>query len=636
MIRQLQPAGACVLIVDDTDASRYVTARLLRAAGAKIIEAITGAQALELAPAADVIVLDVNLPDIDGYEVCRRMRQRDDTRSTPIVHLSAAYVTDNNKVFGLESGADAYLTHPAEPEMLVATINTLLRARRAEEENRRTTRLLGSVFRTAAVGIAVVDADNRLIEMNPAFCAMLGSSREALQDRPLAEVAGAAFATAVNVEESHEVAGLLQRADGSALHCEWNVVSVGTGERVISVSDMTRRRELEQEREALLDAERHARADAERANASKDDFLAVLSHELRNPLSNILGWSNIARRVTDPAQRDQALAAINTNVYTQVQLVEDLLDVSRIAEGKLRLERHPVDLSATVREAIQSAGPAALNGDVSVRHAPQAPLWVSADPGRLQQIVANLLSNAIKFSPRGSIVEVTVSAENGRAQLLVADNGVGIAPDLLPHIFERFRQGDSSTTRRTSGLGLGLAIVKSLVGLHGGSISAYSAGTNQGTRFIVDLPLTLATATSPQGSTAGTPAPERPLAGRRILVVDDSPEARRILAFALEEWGAAATVAGSAQEALELLEQATPDLLISDISMPDTDGFELIRQIRARGHQPTTLPAIALTAFAGKEDHRRILMAGFQDHVSKPVDIDLLLQSIQRSGERQS
>jgi PAS domain S-box-containing protein len=631
MIRQLQPAGTCVLVVDDTDASRYVTTRVLRGAGARIIEATDGTQALAQAPAADVIVLDVNLPDVDGYEVCRRLRQQDETRNTPIVHLSAAYVTDNNKVFGLESGADAYLTHPAEPEMLVATLNTLLRARRAEDENRRTSRLLGSVFRAAGVGIAVIDARNFLIEANPAFCAMLGRRRDGVLGRALDEVAGATFAEAVErARESNVERGVLHQADGGKIQCEWNVVSVGTGDRVIVLSDITTRHALEQERENLLAAEQRARADAERANASKDDFLAVLSHELRNPLSNILGWTNIARRVTDPAQRDQSLASIDRNVYAQVRLVEDLLDVSRIAEGKLRLEKQRTDISSTVREAIQSAAPAALDAAITLRHESSPPLWMDADPGRLQQIVANLLSNAIKFSPRDSTVEVVLSPQGDEVQLSVSDRGIGISADLLPHIFERFRQADSSTTRRTSGLGLGLAIVRSLVDLHGGRISASSAGSGMGSRFDVHFPL-LRVAPAERQLEASTPVDAgTPLRGRRILIVDDSPEARRILAFALEQWGAQVAVAGSAHEALELLANDGPDLMISDISMPDMDGYDLIRAVRARGHRPDQLPAIALTAFAREEDHRRILVAGFQDHVSKPVDIDGLLQAIAR------
>jgi len=631
MIRQLQPAGTCVLVVDDTDASRYVTTRVLRAAGAQIVEAIDGAQALAQAPAADVIVLDVNLPDIDGYEVCRRLRQRDETRDTPIVHLSAAYVTDNNKVFGLESGADAYLTHPAEPEMLVATLNTLLRARRAEDENRSTSRLLRSVFRTAGVGIVVIDANHCLVEANPAFCAMVDSGRDAVLGHHLSEAAGAPFADAVaRAEESRVERGVLHRADGTQIHCEWNVVSVGTGERVVALSDVTTRHALELERESLLAAEQRARADAERANASKDDFLAVLSHELRNPLSNILGWTNILRRVTEPAQREQSLASIDRNVYAQVQLVEDLLDVSRIAEGKLRLEKHRVDVSATVREAIQSAGPAAQNGDITLRHVAHAPLWMDADGGRLQQIVANLLSNAIKFSPRGSVVDIVLSPDAGEVRLSVSDNGIGIAPELLPHIFERFRQADSSTTRRTSGLGLGLAIVKSLVDLHGGRISVHSLGKNQGSRFDVHFPLLPAAPAEREAEAAAPVDPGTPLQGLRILVVDDSHEARRILAFALEGWGAEVSGAGSARDALEQIERAPPHLMISDISMPDMDGYDLIRAVRTRGHAADALPAIALTAMTREEDHRRILVAGFQDHVAKPVDIDGLLATVRR------
>jgi len=628
LMSQIVPAGARILVVDDTEATRYWTTRVLSAAGAQVIEALDGHSGLELGAGADLILLDINLPDIDGFEVCRRMRARPATLFTPIVHFSATFVAEYNKVKGLQGGADAYLGHPIEPEMLIATINTFLRARRAEESNQKYSQLLKTVFRTAGVGIAVIGPDGSVVEANPTFSVMVQRSHDEIQGMPLAE---AMRMQALSMQAVSDVTVItIQRPDGSERTCELHIAETGNGDRVIVVTDITARIALEKEREHLLAAERSARAEAEEANAKKDDFLAVLSHELRNPLGNVLGWSNILKGPIEPKARLDAANAIERNVQVQIQLIEDLLDVSRIAAGKLKIERRRVDARTIVREAVESMTYSAKLRNVTLMLDVGEPVWVNADPTRWQQVCLNLLSNAIKFSNSSDVVRISLKTQRASAHLVVEDQGSGIAPEFLPHIFDRFRQADSSTTRRASGLGLGLAIAHSLVGLHDGEIKAFSEGTGRGARFEVMLPL----AASDVGQEA-LQAPEvsllapGPLKGQRVILVEDNAEYLGLLSHALSMWGADVTAFGSAPQALEQVERLAPALLISDISMPGMDGIALVETLRRMGFGSDRVPALALTGFARDSDIERMLRIGFSSHVSKPVALPDLLRAIQ-------
>jgi PAS domain S-box-containing protein len=378
----------------------------------------------------------------------------------------------------------------------------------------------------------------------------------------------------------------------------------------------------------LLAHEHQMRAEAEGASRTKDEFLATLSHELRSPLQPLLNWAYLLRSPNlDPASAERALDAIERSTKTLGQLIEDLLDVSRIVTGKLRLQARPVRLPAVVRAALEAVEPAALARSVTLetRIEPDLPA-VMGDPDRLQQVLWNLLSNGIKFTPKGGRVTVSVAARNSEVMLTVADTGAGIKREFLPHVFERFRQAESSTNRAYGGLGLGLAIVRHLVELHGGSVAVQSEGEGQGATFSVRLPVAAATRTAERAPAAVTTEGSvgqlgQSLTGLRLLIVDDEADAREVMRFMLERGGAQVRTADSAAQALDAIREARPDLLISDIGMPVEDGYVLVRRLRAMEEGlGRRLPAIALTAYASEEDTRRALTAGFDAHLSKPVD----------------
>ncbi len=377
--------------------------------------------------------------------------------------------------------------------------------------------------------------------------------------------------------------------------------------------------------EESREAERLARLEAERAGRMKDDFLATLSHELRTPLTAILGWTHLLEH---PGARGvdlgRAVATIDRNARAQARLIEELLDVSRITSGNFELEIRKISLEAVFESAVQSLQPAADAKRITLERIDGAPVELQADPGRLQQIVWNLLSNAIKFTGEGGRVTLRAEVRDGEAWLTIADTGAGISAEFLPHVFERFRQAESSEARSFGGLGLGLAIVRQLVELHGGQVYAASEGLERGATFAVRLPLVAArTRPAAVGPAVTTPAPAAPveLAGLRVLVVDDEPDGREMLARLLETRGAEVAAAGSAEEALGLLQAELPDVLVSDIGMPRVDGYELIRRIR-RVERPAlrALPAIALTAFARLGDGDKARDAGYGAHLAKPVE----------------
>ncbi|MCA1586027.1 MAG: response regulator [Acidobacteria bacterium] len=393
------------------------------------------------------------------------------------------------------------------------------------------------------------------------------------------------------------------------------------------------------EREVLLESERAARSAAERMSEMKDEFLATLSHELRTPLNAILGWSQILRHGTmDEADVSRGLETIERNARVQTQLIEDLLDMSRIASGKLRLDIQPVQPEALVEAAIETVKPAADAKSIRLETFldPSAGP-ISGDPGRLQQVIWNLLSNAIKFTPKNGKVQILLERVDSHIEISVADTGIGIKAEFIPHLFERFRQAEASTTRKFGGLGLGLSIVKNLVELHGGTVEVRSAGEGLGTTVSVHLPLMVVHRTADASqrlhpTTSATVAPgfvPANLSGVRVLVVDDQADARDLIKRVLEDCSAEVVTAGSVNEAVQLVESAQPDVLVSDIGMPEADGFELLKRVRALGAgRGGKVPAIALTAFARSEDRTRALRAGFLVHVSKPVDPSELVATV--------
>ena len=387
------------------------------------------------------------------------------------------------------------------------------------------------------------------------------------------------------------------------------------------------------ERERLLEAEKSARAEAERVSRMKDEFLATLSHELRTPLGAILGWTQVLKRKTADPEFAQALEIIERNTRSQARLIEELLDMSRIIAGMIRLDVQqllPIDV---VRAAIETVTPAAEAKDLRLESALEPTAGpVHADAGRLQQAVWNLLSNAIKFTPKGGRVDVALRRVDSHVEISVADTGVGIAPEFLAHVFERFRQADASTTRRHGGLGLGLAIVKHLVELHGGTVHAESAGEGKGATFSVRLPVAALRAVHlAEHLRIASPALANyliaDLSGLRVVVVDDDPDTRTLVAKVLSDCGAHVVSASSAAAALALVAQARPAVLLTDIGMPELDGYGLLRRMRAAyGADP--IPAIALTAFARAEDRTRALREGFRLHLAKPVEPAELVASV--------
>lgn len=405
---------------------------------------------------------------------------------------------------------------------------------------------------------------------------------------------------------------------------------------VALIQDITDRKRAEKDKELLLQWEQAARSQAEAANRTKDEFLATLSHELRTPLNAILGWIQLLRcRNFDQDTTNIALETIDRNSRALAQLIEDVLDVSRIIQGKLCLNIQPVELTTVVESTVNSMSPAANAKEISIEYELDPCIGVvMGDVDRLQQVMWNLLSNAVKFTPKGGKVCIQMERINSYVQIRVSDTGVGIHPDFLPYVFERFRQADGSTTRRHNGLGLGLAIVRHLVELHGGTVDIDSPGVNKGTVLIVNLPMKPVVIKSVNHLIdeklvpIQKAAPAIPvLTGLKLLVVDDESDARHLLATFLADYGARVLTAASSKEAMLLLEEYKPDVLISDIGMPEEDGYVLIRRIRslteARGGR---IPAIALTAYARLEDRDKALLSGFQLHFPKPINpLNLIL-----------
>jgi signal transduction histidine kinase/ActR/RegA family two-component response regulator len=395
--------------------------------------------------------------------------------------------------------------------------------------------------------------------------------------------------------------------------------------------EVDERKRMESERTVLLARERDA-------NRLKDEFLATLSHELRTPLNAVLGWTRVLRSTSVPAATvERALESIERNARAQARLIEDLLEVSRIVTGKLRLQVRATDLAALVDAAVEVIQPAAAAKRIQVVSAVTTrPAMTSGDPDRLQQVVWNLLSNAVKFTPAGGDITVRLKRERGFV-LTVSDTGIGIDPAFVPHMFEPFRQADGSASREHGGLGLGLAIVRQIVELHGGTIAARSGGAGHGATFEVRLPSELETeppAPRPELGTSALPPPRVDptlLAGVRVLVVDDETDARELLRTTFESFGAEVAAAGSVAEAMELFERATPDVLISDIGMPFEDGYALITRVRAqRPERGGLVPAVALTAYAAPADRLTAIAAGYQAHVAKPYEPGEIASLVER------
>jgi signal transduction histidine kinase len=528
-----------ILLVDDQPGKLMTYEAILQGLQENLIKANSGKEALDHLLRTDVavVLVDVCMPELDGFELASLIRSHPRYKKTAIILVSGVLVDDVDRLKGYDSGAVDYISVPVVPELLRAKVS-----------------VFADLFRKTG----------ELEQLN-----------QELERRVK--------------ERTAEISLLLKNTE-------------------------------------------EARRESERANRLKDEFLATLSHELRAPLNAITGWAHMLRYgKLDAETQIKAVEAIDRNAVLQAQLVSDLLDVSRVVSGKLRLELKPLDVVTVVQAALDMIRPAAEAKGIQI----DAELMrgcglVSGDQARLQQVVSNLLSNAVKFTPAHGQVEVRLEDVGSRLELTVKDNGPGIRPDFLPYIFERFRQGDSSSTRSHQGLGLGLAIVRHLVEMHGGQVEAGNRGDNSGAVFKVSLPTLTRTSATETPVTRGAPPlsletpthlhPEVSLESVRVLVVEDEADSREVVAMVLERAGAEVRVAASASEALSILERELPDVLVADIEMPGEDGYSLVQKIRSLpADSGGETPAVALTAHAGALDRAKLLEAGFDRHVPKPV-----------------
>ncbi|MBW4540728.1 MAG: response regulator [Myxacorys chilensis ATA2-1-KO14] len=626
-----------ILLADDNADMRDYVKRLL-SSRFQVETATNGKTALDAIQAnpPDLVLTDVMMPEMDGFELLRSLRANPVTQDIPIILLSAR-AGEEARVEGLEAGADDYLIKPFSARELLARVEASLKlAQLRQEATQRERTLLGRV----TDAFMAMDLDFRITYANPAAEQVAQTPLEAMLGKTMWEAfpatVGAQFEFQYRRSLSEQVAVDFEEYYAPLdLWVEVHVYPSPTGLSLFfrDINDRKRaeavRSRMAQERDQLLQREQAAREQAETANRIKDEFLAVLSHELRSPLNPILGWSRILQKGRlDSVKAAQALSVIERNAKLQAELIEDLLDVSRILQGKLSLNVCPVPLVPTIQAAMETVRLAAEARSIQI----QAKLdpnigQVSGDPNRLQQVVWNLLSNAVKFTPEGGRVDIQLERSGSCAQISVSDTGKGIHPDFLCNVFDYFRQEDGATTRKFGGLGLGLAIVRHLVELHGGTVQAESLGEGQGATFRVKLPLM---SKSHQTNVDSRPSePSINLEGVLVLVVDDTADTREFVTFLLEMQGAAVTAVASAVEALGALAQSPADVLVSDIGMPDMDGYMLMRQLRALPpEQGGQIPAIAVTAYAGDFNQQQALEAGFQRHLAKPIEPNELVSAI--------
>ncbi|MEH2322462.1 MAG: response regulator [Nostoc sp.] len=660
-----------ILLVDDKLENLLALEAILEKLGENLVRATSGEEALRCLLHQDfaVILLDVQMPGMDGFETATLIRNRGRSRHTPIIFLTAFSTSDQMLFKGYALGAVDYLLKPLDPNILTSKVTVFVELFKKTEavkqqaaqlvavnaELRQSEERLRSLSTCSPVGIFEIDTEGGCRYTNPRYQTICGlKAAESLEKRWLESVhpedkeraivtwskyicEGRDYSEEFRFQTAHGIVRWVQVRSSPMLSGQGELLGyVGT------LEDITERKQAEEVRAQVI-REQTARAEAEAANRMKDEFLAVLSHELRTPLTSMLGWSKILRsKKLDEKATSRALEAIERNAISQMQLIEDILDVSRIIRGQLRLNVSAVNLLTVTEAALEAVRPLAEAKDIKLNTVLDTSVGsVYGDPARLQQVVWNLLTNAIKFTPKGGRVEVNLSVVCGEeqeithkyAQIQVIDTGIGISSEFLPKVFERFRQADSTTTRSHNGLGLGLAIVRHLVELHKGTIVAQSLGSGEGATFTVRVPLLQDNRASRASREAtgeiSSPVVSTPLAGLKVLVVDDEADTRNFLSFMFEEYGAFATAVASVDEALAVLEQAKPDILISDIGMSEQDGYTLIRRLRSlEPEKGGRIPAIALTAYTREEDRLEALKAGFQQHLSKPIDPTKLIAMV--------
>ena len=602
-----------ILIVEDSLVQAVVLENVLARHGYRVSVAENGRKALDLLrgrkekPA--LVISDIMMPEMDGYTLCREIKADERLKDIPVMLLTS--LSDPHDVLrGLECGADNFVTKPFEEEYLVSRIKSVLVNRELRQSNNIR---MGVELSFAGRSYFIAAEQQQVLNL------LLSTYEAAMQKN----------------KELHKAQEDLRELNES--------LERKVEERTAKLrAEIAERRRGEEERTQLLEREQAARAEAEAANRAKDEFLSILSHELRTPLTSIVGWIALLRtREFDPETIARALETIERNARLQTQIVDDLLDVSRIITGKLRLEISPVNFASVVESAVESVRPAAESKAIRIKTESEPSVGqVAGDASRLQQVVRNLLSNAVKFTPEGGEIEISLENSGDRVRLKVKDTGCGIPREFLPYVFDRFRQADSSNTRSYGGLGLGLAIVRQLVELHGGSVKVESDGEGHGAIFTVALRRwvergarenhreSYPSAFQSKKSGLLLDCPQE-LKHARVLLVDDDGDTLELLSVLLKQCGAETLGVTSAAEAISEIERWQPHVLISDIGMPNEDGYELIRQVRAlpieRGGR---IPAVALTAYAREEDRRRALLSGFQAHVVKPAGLDEFIATV--------
>jgi signal transduction histidine kinase/two-component SAPR family response regulator len=666
-----------ILLVDDQPGKLLSYETILADLNENLMRATSGREALDLLLKNEiaVVLIDVCMPELDGFELASLIRSHPRFQKTAIILVSGVFVEDVDRVKGFDSGAVDYVAVPIVPEILRAKVAIFVDLFRKTEELANLNQDLENrvAERTAKIELAserLRESEERLrlvltaggiqgwtwnIRKNEiTWVAPLGESENICQSF-------ADFLNNVNPLDRPGIRNAFNRAlAGADEYIAEFRMSLGEGEQwwlgrgtvlhdatgqPVSIAginiNITAQKNTEQERMLLLKDAEDARKEAEQANQLKDQFLATLSHELRTPLNAITGWAQMLRAGDlDESTQHKALDTINRNAKLQTQLISDILDVSRITSGKLRLDLKPVNLAAVVQAALDTIRPAADAKNIRIVPDICEVEHISGDPARLQQVIWNLLSNAVKFSPANGQVDVWLKKGSSEVELTVRDNGPGIRADFLPHMFEPFRQSDSSSTRAHHGLGLGLSIVRFLVEMHGGKVAGMNREDRSGAILKATLPL------QPQpygGSDTGRSAGHEDseavswaksgssLRGLRLLVVDDEPDAREVVSVVLQRCGAEVTAAASAGEAFELLQRKRPHALLADIEMPHEDGYSLVRKVRGlspdRGGKT---PAIALTAYAGMQDKARAAEAGFSMHIAKPIQTSELIAAVAR------
>jgi signal transduction histidine kinase len=679
-----------ILLVDDRPEKLLSIEAVLEDLGQNIVRAYSGREALRhvLTHEFAVILLDVNMPGMDGFETASLIRQRKSSEHIPIIFITA-FGDEMLASRGYSLGAVDYILTPVVPEVLRSKVSVFVDLFKKTEQVRRQAETLrrraGQMQKLAAASVAINSAlsiDKMLQTVTDTARDVIGSHQaitlfidprpgqrqrkvhacasyseryaewrgQPLQLDTIADTAVFRSYTATRMSEAEllehpdwdivrklrippirggMLAAPLTGRDGSRLGV---IYLCDRGDGPFTADDEFIAVQLAQM--ASIAIENTLFAEEREANRIKDEFLSTLSHELRTPLNAILGWTQLLQMEKPTGEMAHGLEVIERNARAQTKLIEDLLDVSRISTGKLRLNTQVTEVATVVRAAADAVKPTADARGVELAvDVPRQSLRIVADPDRLQQVVWNLLANAVKFTPAGGRVSVDAEQVGAEVRIRVTDSGQGIAPEFLPFVFDRFRQADSTSTRSHGGLGIGLTIVRHIVELHGGGVRADSRGEGHGSTFTVTLPITAAQeardlpAGSPRAGRGAAPNENGDLDGLRILVVDDAPDALEVLAVILRRGKADVTTAPSAQVGRRLLQELRPDLLISDIAMPDEDGYALIQSVRSLPpERGGATPAIALTAYAREEDRAKALAAGYQAHMSKPVEPEELIE----------